>query len=491
MLSSPIPHIPFSYADLHRCVVVSEDGSVTVFYEQNKLTSHTLLELRRHLRCDFSLVALEADDFSKKLTDNYQQRTDSSHAFMQALHDNDGLNALLLHMPKASDLLAAQDDAPIVRLINAILSEAIARRASDIHIETFQHALSIRLRTDGLLQDMLSPHRSLAPLVVSRIKIMAKLDIAEKRLPQDGRISLLIGGADIDLRVSTLPTHHGERIVLRILDKKAVALDLAQLGLAPDHLALMHQLIHKPHGILLLTGPTGSGKTTTLYAALSALDTKAHNIMTVEDPIEFDLPGVGQTQVNNKIGLDFARGLRAILRQDPDIVMVGEIRDKETVDMAVQASLTGHLVLATLHANTPIGAITRLRDMGVESFLVGASLVGVLAQRLVRLLCPSCRRATQASIKSCFLLGVSTDCPPTIYEPQGCDACHNGYQGRTAIYEIIPIDDTLRALIHRDATEAEIRQAVETTHRRLSEDGARLVLAGKTSCEEILRVTES
>ena len=341
------------------------------------------------------------------------------------------------------------------------------------------------------MREVLQPKRALAPLVVSRVKVMSRLDIAEKRLPQDGRISLRVAGRPVDVRVSTIPSGHGERVVMRLLNKQEGRLDLEQLGMDPDGQALMDQLIHKPHGVILVTGPTGSGKTTTLYAVISRLNDRSRNIMTVEDPIEYYLDGIGQTQVNPRVEMTFARGLRAILRQDPDVVMVGEIRDLETTQIAVQASLTGHLVLSTLHTNTAVGAVTRLRDMGVEPFLLSSSLVGVLAQRLVRELCPDCRSGYMATPSECELLDWSQEDPPTLYAPVGCAQCSNlGYKGRTGIFELIPINDNLRELIHEGAGEHDLELEARRLAPSIRQDGRRRVLDGVTSLEELLRVTQ-
>jgi general secretion pathway protein E len=352
----------------------------------------------------------------------------------------------------------------------------------------------VRFRVDGVLREILQPPRKMATLIVSRIKVMAKLDIAEKRVPQDGRISLRVSGRAVDVRVSTLPSGYGERVVLRLLDKQAGRLDLGHLGMAPEIHNHVKTMIQKPHGIILVTGPTGSGKTTTLYAALGILNDRQRNILTVEDPIEYFIDGIGQTQVNVKVDMTFARGLRAILRQDPDIVMVGEIRDLETAQIAVQASLTGHLVFSTLHTNTAIGAVTRLRDMGVEPFLLSSSLVGVLAQRLVRVLCPQCKQAHPAtSIEHDQLrsyIKVPTEDTPTICSPVGCGACNNsGYAGRTGIYELVVLDDTLRSRIHDMSGEQELERHARTLMPSIRQDGIHLVLKGVTTLEEVLRVT--
>jgi general secretion pathway protein E len=346
----------------------------------------------------------------------------------------------------------------------------------------------VRFRIDGVLREVLETRRALAPLVVSRIKVMSKLDIAEKRLPQDGRISLRIAGRAVDVRVSTMPSGHGERVVLRLLDKQAGRLDLTSLGMAGPTQKTMDDLIHRPHGIILVTGPTGSGKTTTLYAALERINDNTRNIMTVEDPIEYFIDGIGQSQVNTKVEMTFARGLRAILRQDPDVVMVGEIRDLETAEIAVQASLTGHLVLSTLHTNTAAGAVTRLRDMGVEPFLLSSSLIGVLAQRLVRVLDDTTKVPYAAREYECELLGVDAVNPPTLYHPG--EGPNGGFLGRTGIYELIAVDDKMRSMIHSGVSEQELERHARTMGPGIRADGRRRVLEGSTTIEELLRVTQ-
>lgn len=485
------PHkLPFSFAKRFGVLITQlEENSAIVVY-RNQPSIAILNELRRYLNVPLKLEFVDDETFGKLLVKNYE--TDSSTAMQMAedLSDSMDLFDLMHELPKPEDLLERQDDAPIIRLLNALLSEAIKESASDVHIETFEDRITIRFRVDGVLRDVLEPQRVLAPLIVSRIKIMAKLDIAEKRLPQDGRITLRIAGRAVDVRVSTMPTSHGERVVLRLLDKQTARLDLARLGMEPHSLRLMQKLIAIPHGIILVTGPTGSGKTTTLYAALTALNNNTRNILTVEDPIEFDLSGIGQTQVNYKVDMTFAKGLRAILRQDPDVVMVGEIRDVDTAQIAIQASLTGHLVLSTLHTNSAIGAITRLDDMGIEPFLLSSSLIGVLAQRLARMLCKECKKPVTASAGECALLGVSDANPPTLYQPAGCSRCrYSGYSGRSGIYELIAIDETLRTLIHDKESEQNMRKYARTLFLSIRQDGFRRVLAGDTSLEEILRVT--
>jgi general secretion pathway protein E len=393
--------------------------------------------------------------------------------------DDFDLTRLADEIPEAGDLMDAEDDAPVIRLINAILSQAVREKASDIHVETFE--------------DKLSPKRMLAPLLVSRLKVMAKLDIAEKRIPQDGRISIKLAGHAVDIRVSTIPSAHGERVVLRLLDKEAGQLQLAQLNMNEQVYNGYTKALQAPHGIILVTGPTGSGKTTTLYAGLTHINQSSRNILTIEDPVEYLLPGVGQTQVNTKVDMTFARGLRAILRQDPDVVMVGEIRDRETAEIAVQASLTGHLVLSTLHTNTAVGAITRLQDMGVEPFLLSSSVIGVMAQRLVRLLCEDCKEPHQASEAERALLRLDDDQPDvTLYRPKGCSRCnHTGYRGRTGIYELIEVDDQLRNMIHENASEQDITAYARQHCPAIIDDGRRRILSGETAVEEVLRVTAS
>ena len=385
------------------------------------------------------------------------------------------LTKLLQDVPAIEDLLESSDDAPVIRMINALLTQALREGASDIHIEPFEQTSVVRFRIDGSLRDVVRPRKAIHASLISRIKIMAALDIAEKRLPQDGRITLRVGGKGVDVRVSTLPTGHGERAVLRLLDKEAGRLDLSHLGMSPALLPQFDQLINQPHGIVLVTGPTGSGKTTTLYAALSRLNASTTNILTVEDPIEYDLIGVGQTQVNARIDMTFSKALRAILRQDPDVIMIGEIRDLETAQIAVQASLTGHLVLATLHTNDAAAAVTRLLDMGIEPFLLSSSLLGVMAQRLVRKLCVHCKTNDGQ-----------------VWKAVGCDKCGmTGYHGRVGVYELLQTTDEIRAQIHNQASEADIRAAAQKTGMKtMREDGERYLRDGTTTLAELLRVAK-
>ena len=480
--------LPYGFARRYGVLLRERDGHKELCHRQD-VSVAALGEVQRHIGRLPRLVPMDDTAFTAAMAITYDPQRGAA---AEAADDLEGLDlaSLAESLPETSDLLEQEDDAPIIRLINALLQEAIREDASDIHVETFERRLVVRMRVDGVLREVLTPKRELAPLLVSRIKVMARMDIAEKRIPQDGRISLRIGGRDVDVRVSTMPASNGERVVLRLLDKQAGRLQVSHLGMGETCDAHMRDLIHKPHGIILVTGPTGSGKTTTLYASLTELNDSSRNILTVEDPIEYQLEGIGQTQVNTKVDMTFARGLRAILRQDPDVVMVGEIRDLETAEIAVQASLTGHLVLSTLHTNTAVGAVTRLQDMGIEPFLLSSSLLGSLAQRLVRVLCDDCKTPYQASASELEMLGLPANESCTLYHPNGCEACNNqGYRGRTGIYELVLVDDTLRQLIHDRAGELELNRHARTLTSGIREDGWRKVLGGHTSVEEVLRVT--
>ena len=481
--------LPFGFAKRQSVLVANENGELRLVCTES-LSADILLEVRRVLKAPFTLDVKSAEEFEQLLTIAYQRDSSEAQQMMEDIGNEVDLYSLADEMTETEDLLENEDDAPIIKLINAMLSEAIKENASDIHIETFEQALQIRFRVDGVLREVLKPNRKLASLLVSRIKVMAKLDIAEKRIPQDGRISLRIAGRAVDVRVSTMPTGHGERVVLRLLDKNSTRLDLQDLGMTDGNRARFSELIEKPHGIILVTGPTGSGKSTTLYAGLSQIDSKERNILTVEDPIEYAIEGIGQTQVNTKVDMTFARGLRAILRQDPDVVMVGEIRDLETAQIGVQASLTGHLVLSTLHTNTAAGAITRMEDMGVEPFLLSSSLLGVLAQRLVRTLCPHCRECTATSAEERKLLQLSDDDTAPIYKAVGCEECNfKGYKGRTGIHELIVVDEKVRELIHNGKGEQVIEKFIRTSTPSIRRDGFDKVMLGETTIEEVLRVT--
>lgn len=469
--------------------IMNEDMTATVYHLPNP--SFTVLaELTRMLQCPLTLKLVNEQEFQQHLARTYESQSSILDA-AEGMGDDLDLSSLANQLPTSEDLLENQDDAPVIRLINALFSQAIRQKASDIHIETYENKVLVRNRVDGVLHEILEIQRGIAPLVISRVKVMAKLDIAEKRIPQDGRIALRIGGHNVDVRVSTLPSSHGERIVLRILDKQAAQLDLSLLGMPDSTLKLMRQMIAQPHGIILVTGPTGSGKTTSLYAMLSELNQVHRNIITIEDPIEYDLPGIGQMQVNAKIEMSFAKGLRAILRQDPDVVMIGEIRDLETAEIAVQASLTGHLVLSTLHTNSALGALTRLHDMGIESFLLASSLVGLIAQRLVRRLCPHCKKPHELRSDEMALMRLAPGADVSkVCEPNGCDQCNQlGYRGRTGIYELITMNEALQSMVHRNESLQTIDEYLRPETPTIREDGFKRVLSGDTSLAEILRVT--
>ena len=391
-------------------------------------------------------------------------------------------------LEETSDLLDSEDDAPIIRLLNAILAESLKENASDIHIEPYEKESLVRFRLDGVLSTVLKPSSQITPLLISRIKVMSKLDIAEKRLPQDGRMTVKLGGRSIDLRISTMPSSHGERVVMRLLDKDAGKLQVDDLGMPSETSAQLDDLIRRPHGIILVTGPTGSGKTTTLYAGLQQMDRQGRNIMTVEDPVEYDLPGISQTQINLRAGMTFARGLKAILRQDPDVILIGEIRDGETAEIATQSSLTGHLVLSTLHTNTAAGAITRLQDLGVDSFLLASTIRGILSQRLLRKLCPHCKRPSEPNEFNRGLLKLKPG--QKVFEANGCEKCNStGYAGRQALFELVAVDSSLQTLIHENAGEIELEAKIREQVPSIREAGFGLVRDGLTTIEEVLRVT--
>jgi general secretion pathway protein E len=465
--------LPYAFAKAHS-LLIEDDGEQRTLWAGETTPLAALSEVLRVYAVDtFERELTVALD--KRIAAAYAGGESSAAAVVGEVESAVDLSRLMQDLPAVEDLLEAANDAPIIRMLNALLTQAAKDGASDIHIEPYERSSSVRFRVDGTLREVVQPNRALHAALISRLKIMAELDIAEKRLPQDGRISLRIGGRAIDVRVSTLPSAHGERAVLRLLDKTESKFTLESLGMSGDALGAFKRLVQQPHGIVLVTGPTGSGKTTTLYAALQTVDTSTTNVLTVEDPIEYELPGIGQTQVNAKIDLTFAKALRAILRQDPDVIMIGEIRDFETAQIAIQASLTGHLVLATLHTNDAPSAVTRLTDMGVEPFLLSSSLLGVLAQRLVRKLCPVCKTADARGR----------------YHPVGCPACGNtGYKGRTGVYELMVADDKVRSLIHARAAESQLFVAAEAAGlRSMREDGERLIAEGVTSPEEVMRVT--
>ena len=482
--------LPFSFVRRYGVLLTDEqelqNGSVPIYYKQ-KPELRTIAELRRFVDRPIKLVPVDELEFNELLAKAYEHDSSQTLQIVQDLDEVSDFSSIADAIAPTEDLLDQEDDAPVIRLINALLAEAIQKNASDVHIETFPNSVVFRFRIDGVLREIERLGRRVAPMLVSRIKVMARLDIAEKRIPQDGRTSLRIGGRELDVRVSVMPTAEGERVVLRLLDKQASHLQLSNLGMNDADVESIRQLIRAPHGILLVTGPTGQGKTTTLYASLSELNTERVNILTVEDPIEYNLDGIGQTQVSNKTGMTFAKGLRAILRQDPDIVMVGEVRDLETAQIAIQASLTGHLVMSTLHTNTAVGTVVRMVDMGLEPYLLASSLLGVLSQRLVRVLCPHCKEEHEPnSFEKDFLGGVNSN----IYRPVGCSHCaYTGYQNRTGIYELLILDDQLRQMVHDNVAETELNRYARTKFPSLRDDGRKKVLQGITSVQEVLRVT--
>ena len=485
--------IPYTFAKAHGVLAASVQGDAVVVLTRPDATPDGVVEIKRVLQRPLVTRSVSAEEFAAELARAYNQAAPSAAATWagDVARETD-LARLMQDLPASEDLLDSSPQAPVIRMINALLLQALRERASDLHFEPYEARSVVRFRVDGVLRDVIEPPRALHAALVSRLKIMASLDIAEKRLPQDGRITLKLGDKSVDVRMSSLPTGSGERVVLRLLDKDSARLDLTALGMNEATRNAIDRLIREPHGIVLVTGPTGSGKTTTLYAALSRLPRGSVNMMTVEDPIEYALDGVAQTQVNPHIELDFARALRAILRQDPDIIMIGEIRDLETAQIAVQASLTGHLVLATLHTNDAASAVTRLADMGVEPYLLASSLLGVLAQRLVRTLCPECRAAHAPSAGEAKI-NASLGLPPEqpVWTAPGCDACNNtGHRGRTGVYELLPVDESLRRNIHDGTDELALREAATRGGMRsLRADGARWIAEGSVSLAELLRVT--
>ncbi len=478
--------IPYGFARRHGVVLVGEGVVLKEGADPSILT-----EVRRWLGRAFEVRRADQAAFERHLSDLYAgggAAAEMAGSIGQSIGSGGDLDLIASDMPSADDLLDSADDAPAIRLINGIIADAARQGASDIHIEPYESGLVVRMRLDGQLTETLRMPAHVAPVVVSRIKVMARLDIAERRVPQDGRIGLSLGGKLLDVRVSTLPARAGERAVLRILDKENAGITLDALGMAEGVEAAYRAALAEPNGIILVTGPTGSGKTTTLYAGLRQLNDGSRNILTVEDPVEYAIEGVGQTQVNAKVGMSFAAGLRAILRQDPDVVMVGEIRDRETAEIAVQASLTGHLVLSTVHTNDAVGAVTRMRDMKVEPFLLASTLRAVIAQRLVRRLCSGCRQPVIAEKAERALLDLPKGA--TVWRPAGCEACgHTGYRGRIGIFEVLRVDDAIRRLINDGGDEREIARQAFRRAPDLNGSVREAVLAGETSVEEAVRIT--
>jgi general secretion pathway protein E len=494
--SELISKVPINYAKKNRVLPLKVDGDAITVAIADPANYEALDDLHVLFRKAIEPVVVPAEVITQAINRAYDQATTTSAQDLMIDLQEERLDLVASELAsEPRDLLEADDAAPIIKLVNGLLSQAVKDRASDIHIEVFEQELVVRFRVDGMLYDVLSPPKRFHPAITSRVKVMSGLNIAEKRLPQDGRIRVKIAGRDIDIRVSVIPTAFGERIVLRLLDRAQALVDvnLDRLGFSGDNLRKIDRLIHQSHGIILATGPTGSGKTTTLYACLSRINSPDKNIITIEDPIEYQLNGVGQMQVNPKIELTFANGLRSILRQDPDVIMVGEIRDSETAEIAIQAALTGHLVFSTLHTNDSFGALTRLVDMGIEPFLVSSSVMAVLAQRLVRVLCSDCREAylpSQSELNRIGMLSAPSDRP--IYRAKGCRACRNtGYRGRTAVHELMIVDDEVRDLVMKKADASSIRRTCTAKGMKLlRQDGAERAIAGQTTVEELLRVTQ-
>jgi general secretion pathway protein E len=495
--SALLAKIPLSFAKRYELVPLLEDHGQVPVAISNPLNLHLIDDVRLLTGVPVTPVLASSEAIEDVLHALYEQAQETAEEVIEDL-DSTRLNQLAESIEETTDLLTATEDAPIIRLLNSLMFRAVKERASDIHIEPYEREVVVRYRIDGVLHNVLTPPKRVHAALISRVKIMAGLDIAERRTPQDGRIGIRIGDREVDIRVSIIPVANGERAVLRLLDKEHLLLDLNQLGFSPAHRQRFDELIRLPHGILLVTGPTGSGKTTTLYAALSQINTPDKNILTIEDPIEYQLKGIGQMQINPKIQLTFASSLRSILRQDPDVILVGEIRDAETAEISIHAALTGHLVFSTLHTNDASGAVTRLVDMGIEPFLVASSVVAIVAQRLVRTICSACRQSYAPSPEELARLGLNRPSAAnggrsiTLARGAGCPTCSgSGYRGRVAIYEILVVDDQIRRLIMTKADAGALRDAaVAAGMRTLRLDGMAKVLQGLTTAEEVLRVTQ-
>ena len=477
--------LPYDFVREKNVIALESNSGCTIFSPE-RVSIEIYHELARYLNRDFALEICDSEQFNQLLTKAFSTENNSG-VFPNELNESFELKTFANSIAPTEDLLSGSNDAPIIKLINGVISQAIKQRASDIHFEPYEDLFIIRYRIDGILKEVLSQDARIAPVIISRIKIISRLDISERRLPQDGRVSLSLGNKRVDVRVSTLPSTYGERIVLRLLDKESAQINIANLGLEKNILQNYKTTLKASEGIILVTGPTGSGKTTTLYAGLRHLSDSSQNILTVEDPIEYTLKGVGQTQVNLKTGYDFAMGLRSMLRQDPDVVMVGEIRDQETARIAIQASLTGHLVLSTVHTNSAVGAITRLRDMGIESFLLSSSLKTIISQRLARRLCHQCKVEHQLSSSMAKLFNIKKG--RTVFAAKGCDHCDGtGYVGRIAVAESVQIDAELKNMIHERASEQAIAKYAFQHHLSIDEAGQGLIVSGITSAEELIRI---
>jgi len=488
-----VPALPIQFARRYNLYPFKDPESGDIFIAVNSRDDEVLENVSTFISSPVKPVLARKKTILEAINLTYERSSESAEEAIESL-ENGEISIFAGDLEEPQDLLDASDEAPIINFVNTVLYEAVKDRASDIHVEPFEEDLSVRYRVDGVLYSIHSLQKRFHSPIISRIKVMADLDIAEKRLPQDGRIRIKIAGKDIDIRVSVVPTSFGERIVLRLLDRSQVLLGLGEIGMAPDHLRATERLTSTSHGIVLVTGPTGSGKTTTLYAALSRINSADKNIITIEDPVEYQLKGISQIQVNPKIDLTFANGLRSILRQDPNVIMVGEIRDLETAEIAIQASLTGHLVFSTLHTNDAAGAVTRLIDMGIEPFLVASSVSAILAQRLVRKVCPDCRENYVPLPEELEELGVDREAisPEGIWKGVGCLSCMNtGYLGRIGIYELLRVSDLIKAQILKNPDSGSIKKAaLKEGMRTLREDGAMKVLEGKVTVQEILRVTQ-
>ncbi len=484
--------LPITYAKKAVVLPLRRENGAVIAATSEPLLLNTVDDLRILFGADVSLTLAPAEKILDAVNRLHSEDMNKAEDTVQEMEEED-LSFLAAELDEPTDLLEATDDAPIIRLVNSLLSQAIRERASDIHIEPFEKDVVARFRIDGILYNILTIQKRFQASIASRVKIMSDLNIAEKRLPQDGGMRVKIGGKDVDIRVSIVPTAFGERIVLRLLYRESALLPLEEIGFSGDNLVRFNELITRPHGIILVTGPTGSGKTTTLYASLSKINSPDQNIITIEDPIEYQLKGIGQIQVNAKINLTFAAGLRSVLRQDPDVILVGEIRDSETAEIAIQAALTGHLVFSTLHTNDAAGAVTRLIDMKIEPFLISSSVMAILAQRLVRVLCKECREPYSITPAEIAELETRTaEAGATVYRAKGCEACfQTGYLGRKAIYELLLVDDELRQLIMKNADASTVKTAaVAKGMRTLRQDGAEKILQGITTVEEVVRVTQ-
>ncbi len=484
--------LPITYAKKAVVLPLRRNNGTVLAATSEPLNLSALDDLSALLGSDIELCLANSEKILDMLNRLHSEDMNKAEDTVQEMEEED-LSFLAAELDEPTDLLEVTDDAPIIRLVNSLLSQAIRERASDIHIEPFEKEMVARFRIDGILYNILTIQKRFQASIASRVKIMSGLNIAEKRLPQDGGMRIKIGGRDVDIRVSIVPTAFGERIVLRLLYRESALLPLDQIGFSGDTLTRFNAMIDRPHGIILVTGPTGSGKTTTLYASLSKINSPDKNIITIEDPIEYQLKGIGQIQVNAKIQLTFAAGLRSVLRQDPDVILVGEIRDSETAEIAIQAALTGHLVFSTLHTNDSAGAVTRLIDMKIEPFLISSSVIAILAQRLVRVLCKECREPYQMTPSEIAELEVKTGAQgATVYRAKGCEACFNtGYFGRSAIYELLTVDDEMRQMIMKNSDASMIKAlAMERGMRTLRQDGAAKVLEGVTSVDEVVRVTQ-